>query len=109
VNWATWFSQKLQNETIAIQHKARKFGNTEVRPALTIIGHHFLKWELEKEKSIGTGKKTIIGHHFLKKWELEKEETIGTEKKTQNKKENMIVDVSAILLAKKKKKKKNKL
>jgi hypothetical protein len=43
VNWATWFSQKLQNEIIAIQCKARKNGNTLVRPILTIIGHHFLK------------------------------------------------------------------
>jgi hypothetical protein len=26
VNWVAWFSQKLQNEIIAIQHMARKLG-----------------------------------------------------------------------------------
>jgi len=86
VNRATWYSQKLQNEIIIIQHRARKIGNTLAGPALT-----------------------IIGHHFLKQWEPKKEESIGTRKKTQNKKEKMIVDVNAILLVKKKKKKKGKL
>jgi len=85
VNWATWFSQKLQNEIIAIQCKTRKFGNTLAEPTLT-----------------------IIGHYLLKQWELEKEESIGTTNKTQNRKEKMIVDLNAILLVKKKKKK-NKL
>ncbi len=36
---------------------------------------------------------TIIGHHFLKQWELGKEKSIGTRKKSQNK-EKMIVDVN---------------
>lgn len=44
---------------------------------------------------------TIIGHHFLKQWEQEKEKFIGTRKKTQNK-EKMVVDVNAILLVEKK-------
>ncbi len=82
VNWAIWFSQKLQNEIIVIQCKAGKIGNTLTRSTLT-----------------------IIGHHFLKQWELEKKESIGTRKKTQNKNEKMIVDVSAILLVEKKKSK----
>ncbi len=43
VNWVAWFSQKLQNEIIAIQCNTRKNGNTLVEPTLTIIGHHFLK------------------------------------------------------------------
>ncbi len=43
VNWVACFSHKLQNEIIAIQCKARKIGNTLAGPALTIIGHHFLK------------------------------------------------------------------
>jgi hypothetical protein len=80
VNWATWFSQKLQNEIIAIQCKTRKFGNTIAEPTLT-----------------------IIGHYLLKQWELEKEESIGTTNKTQNRKEKMIADLNAILLVKKKK------
>jgi hypothetical protein len=80
VNWAIWFSQKLQNEIIAIQCKTRKFGNTIAEPTLT-----------------------IIGHYLLKQWELEKEESIGTTNKTQNKKEKMIVDLNVILLVKKKK------
>jgi hypothetical protein len=46
VNWVVWFSQKLQNEIIAIQRKVGKIGNTLTGPSLTIIGHHFLKqWE----------------------------------------------------------------
>jgi hypothetical protein len=57
-NWAFWFSQKLQNKIITIQCKARKISNTLVGPTLTIFGHYFLKqWELEKEESIGIGKK----------------------------------------------------
>jgi hypothetical protein len=83
VNWAIWFSRKLQNEIIVIQRKIRKNGNTLVEPTLT-----------------------IIGHHYLKQWEPKKEEYIGTEKKTQNKKEKMIVDVNAILLVENKKKNK---
>jgi hypothetical protein len=43
VNWAVWFSQKLQNDIIAIQCNARKNGTTLVGPTLTLIGHHFLK------------------------------------------------------------------
>jgi hypothetical protein len=82
VNWATWFSQKLQNEIIVIQCKAGKIGNTLAEPTLT-----------------------IIGHYFLKQWEPEKEKSIGTKKKTQNKKEKMIVYLNAILLVEKKKKK----
>jgi hypothetical protein len=85
VNRVAWVSQKLQNEIIIIQHRAGKIGNTLARPALT-----------------------IIGHHFLKQRELEKEESIGIRKKTQNKKEKMIVDVNAILLVKNKNKNKNK-
>jgi len=46
VNWVVWFSQKLQNEIIAIQRRVGKIGNTLIGPSLTIIGHHFLKqWE----------------------------------------------------------------
>ncbi len=73
----------MQNEIIVIQHKARKNGNTLARPALT-----------------------NLGHHYLKQWELEKEDSIGTKKKTQNKKEKMIVDANAIMLVEKKKKNK---
>lgn len=43
VNQVVWFSQKLQNEIIAIQCKARKIRNTLAGPTLTIIGHHYLK------------------------------------------------------------------
>jgi len=81
VNWATWFSQKLQNDIIVIQCKAGKIVNTLAEPTLT-----------------------IIGHYFLKQWEPEKEKSIGTKRKIQNK-EKMIVDLNAILLVEKKKKK----
>jgi hypothetical protein len=80
MNWVVWFSHKLQNVIIAIQCKARKIRNTLAGLALT-----------------------IIGHHYLKQWELEKEQSIRTKKKTQNKKEKMIMDVNAILLVEKKK------
>jgi hypothetical protein len=81
VNYAIWFSQKLQNEIIAIKCKTRKIGNTLAEPTLT-----------------------SIGHYLLKQWKLEKEESIGTKKKTQNRKEKMIVDLNAILLVEKNKK-----
>ncbi len=48
---------------------------------------------------------TISGHHFLKQWELEKEKSIRTRKKSQNK-EKMIMDVNAILLVETKNKSK---
>lgn len=48
VNWAFWFSQKLQNKIIAIQRKVGKIGNTLTRPALTIMGHYFLKQRVIK-------------------------------------------------------------
>jgi hypothetical protein len=44
MDWATWFSLKLQNELVAIQHKARKLTSTLVELALTIIGYYY--WEL---------------------------------------------------------------
>jgi hypothetical protein len=43
VTWVFWFSHKLQNEIIAIQHMVGKISNTLVGPLLTIIGHYFLK------------------------------------------------------------------
>jgi hypothetical protein len=82
VNWVIWFSQKLQNEIIAIWHRAKKIRNT-----LTILAL------------------TIIGHYFLKQWEPKKEKFLGTRKKNQNK-EKMIMDVNAILPIETKKKSK---
>jgi hypothetical protein len=49
---------------------------------------------------------TIIGHYFLKHWEPKKEKFLRTRKKTQSKLKKMILDVNAILLVEKKKKKK---
>jgi hypothetical protein len=50
---------------------------------------------------------TIIGHYFLKHWEPKKEKFLGTRKKTQSKLKKMILDVNAILLVEKKKRKTN--
>jgi len=44
MDWATWFSLKLQSELVAIQRKAKKLTSTLVELALTIIGYYY--WEL---------------------------------------------------------------
>jgi hypothetical protein len=44
MDWATWFSLKLQSELVAIQRKAKKLTSTLVELALTIIGYYC--WEL---------------------------------------------------------------
>jgi hypothetical protein len=42
MDWATWFSLKLQNELVAIQRNIGKLINTLVGPTLTIIGYYCL-------------------------------------------------------------------
>lgn len=62
VNYTIWFSQKLQNEIIAIKCKTRKIGNTLAEPTLTSIGHYLLKqWKLEKKSLLGPRKRPKIG------------------------------------------------
>jgi hypothetical protein len=40
-NWVAWFSQKLQNELVVVQRKARKLISTLVGPTLTIIEYYY--------------------------------------------------------------------
>jgi hypothetical protein len=77
INWATWFSQTLQNELVGLQRKAGKLTNTLVRPALTIIGYYYQEL-------------------FAKE-----QENVAKEKKKLQKQEKIIVDVNAIMLEKK--------
>jgi hypothetical protein len=37
MNWALWFTQKLQNEILTMQRKASRARNTLIGPTLTII------------------------------------------------------------------------
>jgi len=50
VNWALWFTQKLQNDILVVQRKVCRLGNTLVGPTLTIIGTYHLDHFVENPK-----------------------------------------------------------
>jgi hypothetical protein len=58
MNRATWFSQKLQNKLVEVQHRVGKLTNTLIGPTLTIIGYYYEElFAKEQENVVGEKKK----------------------------------------------------
>jgi hypothetical protein len=59
VNWATWFSYKLQNELVVVQCKVGKSISTLVKLALTIIGYYYQELFAREQESAARGKNKL--------------------------------------------------